>query len=329
MKGEAIRVFISVVLPAYNDERWLREAVDSVLAQTHRDFELLLIDDGSTDGTLAIMQAYAAQDERVRVFTHENWGVARTRNDATSHTRGDWIAVMDADDVMRSTRFERQLAFIQAHPEVAVASCLAYLINEGGEVIGQTTTDLLTAADCARYVSEKIWFGVTHSGVMMRKDVLLAAGGYREKLRYAPDTDLWFRISEAGGLILVQPERLMLLRKHLGSVSARSIARIREPIEHGHWIYACMQARRAGQPEPSLDEFRAAQTAAPFFRRLDYRRQSLAEYWYRVGVLHWGVGSKLKAVRYSVGALLLRPEESALQMVSKLRGSLFRRGAST
>jgi glycosyltransferase involved in cell wall biosynthesis len=316
---------ISVVLTAYNDERWLRAAIESVLAQTHTDFELLLIDDGSQDATLAIMQEYADRDARVRVFTHENRGVARSRNAATGHCRGDWIAVMDADDEMMPSRLERQVAFVEQHPRLAVTSCLAYLINEEGDVIGQTTSDLLTEADFERYVADGTWFRITHSGTLMRKDVVERVGGYREQLRYMPDSDLWFRISEAGGLILVQPERLMRLRKRRGSVSARSLRRVREPVEHGRWITASMEARRAGRPEPTLEQFRQQDRQLPLLQRLNRWRWVTAETSYRVAVLYYSAGAKVRAVPRAAWALILSPRFYASLMVGKLGGGTWRK----
>ena len=318
-------MLISVVLTAFNDERWLQAAVDSVLAQTYTDFELLLIDDGSQDATLAIMRAYEARDPRIRVFTHANRGVARSRNIATCHCRGKWIAVMDADDEMLPNRLERQLAFVNEHPQLAVTSCLAYLISEEGEVIGQTTSDLLTEADFRRYVADRTWFRITHSGTLMRKAVVEQVGGYREQLRYMPDSDLWYRISEIDGLILVQPERLMRLRKRRGSVSARSLRRVREPVEHARWITASMEARRASLPEPTLEQFRRREQQLPLLRRANRWRWVTAETSYRVAVLYYSSGARLRAIPRAAWALLLSPRYYVRLMVGKLSGGTWRK----
>ncbi len=108
--------FVSVLMPAFNSARFLGQAVESVLAQSHRDFELILINDGSTDGTLALAQSYAQRDKRITIITHANMGMGRSLNDAMRWARGDWIARLDADDLMTPKRLERQLAFLRKIP---------------------------------------------------------------------------------------------------------------------------------------------------------------------------------------------------------------------
>src|SRR4051812_44688990 len=132
---------VSILMPAYNAERYVAEAVASVLAQTHRDFELLAIDDGSTDGTLGILQSFAATDPRVRILSHENTGMGRALNAALERCRHEWVARMDADDVMVPDRLERQLAFVAERPGLVVCSTLVRYIDEGGSVIGQNRSE--------------------------------------------------------------------------------------------------------------------------------------------------------------------------------------------
>src|SRR5687768_4168218 len=119
---------LTVLMPAFNASRFIGEAIDSVLRQTHRDFRLVVADDGSSDGTLALARSYAAKDPRVAVTTHANVGIANTLNRALAGIDSDWVVCMHADDVMLPDRIERQLAFVAANPEVAVAGSLVVLI---------------------------------------------------------------------------------------------------------------------------------------------------------------------------------------------------------
>ncbi|HQY88296.1 MAG TPA: glycosyltransferase family 2 protein, partial [Tepidisphaeraceae bacterium] len=107
---------ISILLPAHNAAPFVEQAVRSTLAQTHKRFELLAIDDGSTDETLQILNKLAREDDRVRIISHENMGMGRSLNHALGEARFEWIARMDADDVMLPNRLERQLAFLAANP---------------------------------------------------------------------------------------------------------------------------------------------------------------------------------------------------------------------
>lgn len=311
-------MLVSVVLSAYNDERWLPESIKSVLAQTHQDLELILIDDGSTDNTPALLEHYAAQDSRVRVVTHENWGIARSRNQGTEMAAGEWVAIMDADDVMLPNRLERQLAFVAANSQVVVTSCMGYLIDEDGNRIGQTASELLTRADFERHLAQRLWFDIANSGVLMKKTAFADVGGYRAEVHYLEDADLWFRIAEAGGLILVQPERLMQYRKRRGSVSMRSFKQLREPLDYSGWLLVCADARRAGCPEPAYPVWLANEARRPWYARFSRTWRITAESWYRIAVINYTSGRALNAARYAVGAVALRPRRYGPMVVRKL-----------
>lgn len=116
-------MFVSVVMPVYNGRAFLREAIGSVLAQTHRDLELVAVDDGPTDDSPAILEELAAADPRLRVIRQPNGGGARARNRALEEARAEWIGNLDHDDIMLPHRIEGQLAFIAAQADVKVSSC--------------------------------------------------------------------------------------------------------------------------------------------------------------------------------------------------------------
>ena len=124
---------ISVVLPVYNQEKYVAQTIESVLSQTFADFELLLHDDGSTDSSAAIIRRYAAQDSRIRASFAPNAGRCEATNRLIAQAQGQWCALFDADDVMLPERLEKQLAYHQAHPEVDATSCQCHYINERGQ----------------------------------------------------------------------------------------------------------------------------------------------------------------------------------------------------
>ena len=140
-------MFLSVLLPAYNAEKHLAEALSSVLTQTHRNFELLILNDGSTDRTLEIAEQFRARDSRIQVITHGNMGMGAALNQGLRFAAADWIVRLDADDVMLPNRLERQIAFIESYPRLAVAGSLVYYIADDGRVLGAATSPL---ADPAR-----------------------------------------------------------------------------------------------------------------------------------------------------------------------------------
>jgi len=206
---------ISVVIPAYNAERYLSAAVESVLSQTFGDFEVILVDDGSADGTLSIAQGLARRDSRLRVISRPNTGLTTALNDGIAASGGRFIARMDADDICMPQRFERQLSFLQSHPEVVAVGGRVAMIDPDGLPIATAfflrTHEEIDAANLAGRCA------MAHPTVMMRRDALERVGGYKFPSP-AEDLDLWLRLGEIGTLANL-PEVLLLYRQHPASVS--------------------------------------------------------------------------------------------------------------
>jgi len=273
-------MFVSVVMPVYNGQRYVREAVESVRAQTHRDFELVVIDDGSSDDSPAILRELAAADPRIRVVAQAQGGGARARNRALQEARADWIVNLDHDDVMLPNRIERQLAFIGAHPDVKVFSCRAYYMSAEGRIFGKTRCEQITTREAFEsYLASNRPIGINHPAAAMHRPTILEVGGYRPEFEGAEDLDLWNRVAERGHLVLQQDEVLMKYRIHGSSVMA---SRTLKSWQKGEWAIACMEARRAGRAEPSWQEHQADIRAQPWWRRLHRERQLLARVNYRV-----------------------------------------------
>jgi glycosyltransferase involved in cell wall biosynthesis len=216
---------VSVLLPLYDGEAYIREAVDSVLAQTHRDFELLILDDGSRDGSLAIVQDFARRDPRVRVIARENRGLTATLNELLAAADGELVARMDADDVCLPDRFARQIAFLAEHPEVVCVGGDAEMIDEQGRFL----TVLRLPEDDAEIQRQALvgYAPLFHPAAMIRRRVLVAIGGYRKEYWPAEDLDLWLRLGEAGALANL-PGPVLRYRLHADSISATNVARQRQ-----------------------------------------------------------------------------------------------------
>jgi glycosyltransferase involved in cell wall biosynthesis len=127
---------VSVVMSVFNGERFLREAVDSILGQTYRDLELIVIDDGSADGSGEILAQRRQADARLRVFPQANMGLTRSLNRGVELSTGEYVARMDADDLSEPRRFERQVAFMDAHPDVGLLGTAYREIDGEGRVLG-------------------------------------------------------------------------------------------------------------------------------------------------------------------------------------------------
>lgn len=211
---------ISVAMSVYNGERFLAEAIDSVLTQTFGDFEFLILDDGSRDGTRGILEAYAARDSRVLPIFRENRGLIASLNQLLAAARAPLIARMDADDICLPERFAAQQAFLAANPQYGVVGCNCDDIDEDGDPwpvdsppYPETHTAFLAAIEADRPL-------LCHPSVMYRRDIVLSVGGYHPAFRHCEDLDLWLRLASVTQLGSL-PEIFTRYRHYGDQVSSR------------------------------------------------------------------------------------------------------------
>jgi glycosyltransferase involved in cell wall biosynthesis len=316
--------FLSIVMPAYNSERYIEDAVQSILNQTYRDYELIVINDGSSDRTGEILERLSQEDERIRLVHQENMGVAPTLNNGIDLARSNWIVRMDSDDLMEPNRLERQIAFLEENPDLAVASCLVTYINHLGSVTGVSSPELSTDDDVARWREKNVLLGFHHPGVIMRKDVVNAIGRYRDETWPAEDLDLWNRIADAGHRILVQPEYLIRYRVHEQSITVRESRKGRLYV---HWLIDSTLRRRQGLPERTFEEFRESMRAWPWYRRLNFARKEQAQIFYKHGAFLYSNGSPIRAALWAGIASVLDPKDIPARILEKyVRPAWFKMG---
>ena len=210
---------VSVVMSVFNGEAFLAEAVESILEQTLTDFEFVIIDDGSTDRTPGILSDYAKRDPRVSIFTQQNKGRAESLNVGINLARADLIARMDADDISLPDRLKDQREFMDGHGEVKLLGGAVEFVGPDRQKLGvfqAPEEDQEIRAAMRR--SNQFY----HPTVMMRKEAVLAAGGYRRALCDADDYDLFLRIAERGRMAsLAKP--VLLYRIHSSQTSVRGM----------------------------------------------------------------------------------------------------------
>lgn len=211
------RPAVSVIMPVHNGQLTLSEAVNSILAQTFGDFELIAIDDGSTDQSLSILKKFAAEDPRVRIISRPNTGIAGALNDAISQSSGEFLARMDADDISLPLRFEKQIAYLQAHPAVVLLGSRVMLVEPFGTPLYETNHETENDKIAAELLRGVGW-AVVHPVAMMRAEAVRAAGGYRADRVPIEDLDLFLRLSEIGAIANL-PEVLLHYRQHLESTN--------------------------------------------------------------------------------------------------------------
>ena len=207
---------VSVIMPAYNSRRYVGLTIDSILAQTFRDFEYIVVDDGSTDGTDAVIRKYLA-DSRVRMYRRPNTGIVGACNDAVGMASGEFLARIDSDDVAKPEKLEKQVAFLRARPDHVACGTQVETIDPYGAVL-HPMQHKLTHEEIDAQLMRGVGFAMVNPAVMMRRDALLKVGGYRKKYETAEDLDLFLRLAEVGKLANL-PDYLLQYRQHYKSIN--------------------------------------------------------------------------------------------------------------
>ena len=222
MRGGAIPVdspLVSVIMPVRDGQAHLAEAIASIGAQTLTAHEFLIIDDGSSDATPAILRAAAARDPRIRLLTREGAGIVAALNLGLASARALFVARMDADDMAPPDRLARQVAFLRANPGIgAVGAGHTVIDPRGARLRGVVPPADPGAIRAALLVSNPM----AHPTMLLRRETVLAAGGYRDGFPFCEDYDLWLRLSEVTDLANI-PEPLLLYREHGGQETWRHL----------------------------------------------------------------------------------------------------------
>lgn len=228
---------LSVVMPVYNAAPFLDESVRSILDQSFADFEFVILDDGSTDGSDLLLKRWAGLDPRIRLLENPHrTGAAASSNRVARGAAAPLIARMDADDVACSRRLERQVEALAAHPEAVLVGTLAEIVDESGRRV--------RPADHKRLGCESAFAPFGHSSVMLRKAAFERVGGYREAAEKWEDVDLYLRLARVGR-ILVIPEALMQFRQTGSSTrSADGEAAFERAMA---LMYRCVSEHEAGR----------------------------------------------------------------------------------
>lgn len=207
---------VSVLIPVYNAQDYLAESLDCILAQTYKHWELICVDDGSTDTSLTILEDYAHKHARISVISRPNTGIVGALNDGLEAAQGKYIARMDADDWCAEVRFDRQVAYLEKNTDCVAVGTFVQRTDPYGSPAGSqeppTDHDAIDAGLLAGDASVLV-----HASLMMRADALRAVGGWREGTDWVEDLDLFLRLTEHGKVSNL-PQYLYTYRRHAGSV---------------------------------------------------------------------------------------------------------------
>lgn len=211
---------ISVIMPVFNGQKYLRDAINSILNQTYKDFEFIIINDGSTDNSKKIIEEFS--DDRIIVIEQSNKGLAQALNIAAAKCSGKYIARMDCDDISDPDRFLIQYNFLEAHPHISVLSCAVNYIDEKSKILGRSFT-----VTCPIAIKRKLLLSgcvISHPGVMMRKIDFYSVNGYSELMggRFT-DYHLWVKFVNKGFKIQNLSRVLLQYRIIESSISSQFV----------------------------------------------------------------------------------------------------------
>ncbi|QOV91780.1 glycosyltransferase family 2 protein [Humisphaera borealis] len=294
---------VSVVMPAYNAARYIDPAIESIRAQTLADFELIVIDDLSTDDTAARAEKHAAADPRIRVIRAEKGGISRSLNKGIALAKHPWIAIMHSDDIAMPERLAKQLAAANRQPEVVAWGCFAQHIGSGDRVLSLSQTGPTSVEEFRRLRAAGEDVHMIHPTAFLRKDVLEKVGGYNPAFDGAEDFELFDRMAVEGPIVVL-PEPLMHYRVHASSVSMTSFFKI---LKYVKFVQSRQQARLKGETI-DYNQFSAEYDGLGFFSRVLRATDQLSRLYYRTAGMAFGGRAYVKACAYLMASGILRPQ---------------------
>ena len=287
---------VSVIIPAYNAAAFVHRAVDSVLAQSFQDIELIVVDDGSTDATVAVLANYGNQ---LRLAAQANSGPAAARNRGLREAAGELAAFLDADDWWEPGKLAAQVALLDEHPDLGFCSTATRVVDQSGRTVGDWPCQPQAGPMPDILFLHGTAISGSTSGVLARRELVLAVGGFDEGLRGFEDPDLWIRLAARTGYACI-PRALTVVVRTPGSVS-------------GH----LPNMRRA-----TLASFRKNRDLLPPPKRGGYWRSACAGALTDYAKTAWRAGDRRHALAWTVEALLRAPRERGRLALSLLLAML-------
>jgi glycosyltransferase involved in cell wall biosynthesis len=238
---------ISVLMSCFNAEQWLSESIESVLNQTHQNFEFIIVDDGSRDRTATIIRQYASQDQRIKPIFKQNTGLPDSLNVGLAQAQAPWIARLDADDISEPTRFAEQLDFVRRHPQVILVGTAFTEIDGENNIIAVHHTPTTNG-----HIKSNLVWGrryMIHSSTFYSREAVQNVGGYRPRARLAEDLDLWLRLSTENEFGCIN-KPLVRYRKHLNQISRDQSYISKKQLTDSLMVVMSYHLRQWGYPDP-------------------------------------------------------------------------------
>jgi len=316
--------FISILMPVHNAGPFISDAIRSILTQTQQDFELIVIDDGSTDSSVETVRKYAAMDSRVRLIVNEsNQGISQSLNTGLGAAKGAWIGRMDADDVSVPFRFERMLGAAIKAPEVALWGSYARAMSCAGRPLHRVALGPTSEEQFLRLRQRHENILILHGTWLARRDILLAAGCYDSRFDGLEDFEFLSRIQQLGSLRTL-PEELLFYRLHPSNTSSRRVAQQQQLMR---FLSARSRERRAGR-DLTLEAYLARLDSRPALVKRLTAMADVGRVHYRNATLYLAERRYGPAATSAVRALALNPAYTVQRLTGRLLSSATSRAAS-
>jgi glycosyltransferase involved in cell wall biosynthesis len=240
----------SVIIPAYNAALYIRQAIESVLAQTYRDYEIIVVDDGSTDDTPRIAQQFGSA---IRYIRQDNMGLSAARNTGIKNSQAAVIALLDADDLWEPEFLEVMLSFLNKHPQAAGAYCGFQYINSRGEIVGQPSIKVVPPEE---FYENQVFIGnwLAPCAVIFHKHLAEQVGLFDESLRAVEDADLWIRLSALRPFVGF-PKALVRYRRHDSNMTKDPQRMVTAEYQVTQKIFGPAEGDRLSWPRPKVDAY--------------------------------------------------------------------------
>lgn len=270
--------FVSVLIPVYNAEKFLPKALDSVFNQGFKNFELLVMNDGSTDNSAAIMAAYALKDSRIITLNQSNTGKALAIDRLVSMAKSEWCVFMDADDIMMPDRLEKQIRFHNENSTVMASSSHCIYINEKDQQCGlQTYQGLKTREESIEAFEKKTLVNCAWTALMVKKKMFMEIGGLRSGFWPGEDFDFMNRWIERGHLLIIIQDYLMQYRIHENSITMS----LKFDFLKSEYCNYCQYLRVNGLAEISFEEYVTVQKKESFLKKMRKKFYYYSAYYHK------------------------------------------------
>jgi glycosyltransferase involved in cell wall biosynthesis len=261
------RPLISVVMAVHNESQYIQQAIESILAQSFQQFEFIIIDDGSTDDTAAVIDGI--KDNRIKLIKTAKTNLGTALNSGIKETRSEFIARIDGDDFCEIDRFELQFQWMSTHPEYGLLGSNGNYVDEEGLILAPTDFPLEN-----QHLQNILLNGISnpflHGSVILRKKALSECGLYRGEFRYSQDLDLWLRLAEVSKIANLG-ERLYFHRIRPGKTGA---SKWDDQRDYSNLARICAETRRRGESEPELSLLQDLKKTRKFPNNLDLEPES-------------------------------------------------------